>query len=264
VRRFSGVLLASALLVLTGCGGSADPSSAAKPKASKSATPSADDKSAGGASTAKPFEITETTYSTIDDATDTVYIEWTAVIRNPNEDAYGLFPVIRITARDAAGKVIATDDQTLGEFPPGTSLAFSGQLDSKEKPAKVEFTYAKVEWHDTKTRAADYKEFSAKQVSFRKGDFGDLTVTGEITNPFAADLDSMAVTALLRDAAGKLVGGGTDFADSLPASGSLPFELDANFKGKAKVKSVEIMAMPWTTMDSIAWNHLALGEPLEE
>lgn len=259
MQSLSRVLILVAVLLVAGCGqstdGSKDPGSASKSQATE-------DKTTGGAAKAKPFEVTETAYTTSGDPTSTVYVHWIAVIKNPNADAYGIFPVLRVTARDVAGKVLATDDQTLGELPPGMTIAFSSQLDTKEKPAKVEVIYSKVEWHDTKTKVSDYKEFAAKGVAFRKNVYGGLKITGEITNPFPAAIDGMAVTALLRDAAGKLIGGSTTFTEVLPSSGTQPFELDAD-QPKTAVKNVSIMAMPWGTADPIAWNHLAQGQPLD-
>lgn len=222
------------------------------------------DKAAGGAATAKPFEVAETAFTSSGDPTATVYTHWVAVIRNPNANAYGLFPVLRVTARDAAGKVLGTADQTLMELPPGVTIAFSSQLDLKQLPAKVEVLYSKIEWHDTDTRASDYKSFSAKGVTFEKVQFvGGLKIVGELTNPFPTAVDGMAVTALLRDASGRLLGGATTFTQVLPAAGTQPFELNAD-QPKATVKSVQVLAMPWGTTDTVAWNHLALGQPLSK
>jgi len=259
-RLVRGLVLA--LLLVAGCGQSSDAPKKADDPGSSSKSQS-EDKTSGGASKAKPFEVVETAYTTSGDPTQTVYVHWVAVVKNPNPDVYGIFPVLRVTARDAAGKVLATDDQTLGELPPGMTIAFSSQLDTKEKPAKVEVAYSKIEWHDTKTKASEYKAFSAKGVTFRKNDYGGIKIAGDITNPFPAALDGMAVTALLRDATGKLIGGGTTFTEVLPASGTQPFDLDVD-QPKATVKNVSIMAMPWGTADPIAWNHLALGQPLDK
>jgi hypothetical protein len=182
------------------------------------------------------------------------------VIRNPNVDVYGTFPTVSITGRDSAGKVVGTEDQVLDSLPPGGTIAFSSQVSMTEKPADVEIAYKKIDWYDTKTTPDDYPPFAVTDTAFKKQQFGGLVVTGEVTNPYRFAVESLAATALFRDASGKLIGGTTSFLDDLPASASMPLQVE-ELGGSAparKVKSFDVVVTPWA--DPQTWNDLAQGK----
>jgi hypothetical protein len=209
-------------------------------------------------STAKPFTIVESAYNLVPQTVSPgkFYLLWVAVIENPNDAQYGTFPVITVTARDDSGAVLGTADQTLGDFPPGTKIAFAGQIDTTAQPTKVEFTPGKVKWQPTKTKAADYIPFAASNVTLKPDPIYGYVVSGDVANPYAKDGD-LAVTALLRDDSGKLVGGETEFVNGVTAKGSHPFKSDTG-KTSAPATKAEVMAMPWEF--AITWEQLLVAK----
>ena len=77
-------------------------------------------------------------------------------------------------------------------------------------------------------------------------------MNGDLVNPYGKDVTQLAVTALLRDESGKLLGGKTSFVDALPAKGMRPFSLTTG-RVPGSVVQVDIVAIPW---GSTGWNTL--------
>lgn len=195
----------------------------------------------------RQFIIRETAYHASPSSiqSSTVFVIWTAIIENPNPDFYGEFPTITVTARDANGLVVGTTDQVLHELPPGGRVAFSSQLTATKVPTTVEFSASKTRWQRTDTKPSDYPPFTARGVSVVPTDTPSVyTVTGEIVNPYGSEVDQLSVTALFRDASGKLLGGAGTFLNDLPAGGSRPFELNRYYV-PGSVARVEIVATTW-------------------
>lgn len=83
-----------------------------------------------------------------------------------------------------------------------------------------------------------------------------FTVSGDLRNPYSKPVDQLAVTALVRDAAGKLLGGRTTFVDALPASGTVPFSFTTGAVQGTGTK-VDIVAVTWGGSRN-GWDKLAL------
>jgi hypothetical protein len=183
------------------------------------------------------------------------FVKWAAVIENPNEAAYGLFPTVTVTARDENGLVVGTEDQVLRELPPGIRIAWAGQMSVTKPPKTVEITPLKVnEWRSTRTRATDYLTFQTDKVNITPEQYQKnvYKVTGDVSNPYENDIDQLAVVVLLRSEDGKLIGGGTGYVSLLPAKGSRPFSV--NFiSAKEKPQKTEVFAFP---RGSVSWNSI--------
>jgi len=107
-RSTSIAVVAAAALLLTGCTSSADPA----PRVTS--TEPADSAPASSSAQAQPFTVTESAYTTTPSTGEGRFVNWAALLRNPNTTYYGAFPVITVTARDAGGQVIATQQQCQG------------------------------------------------------------------------------------------------------------------------------------------------------
>ena len=201
---------------------------------------------------AVPFRVVESAYAVSNSFGD-VFVKWAAVVENPNSELYGVFPAISVTARDDPGAVIGTQDSVLFELPPGLKMAVTGQLSSTAVPATIEIKPAKIEWKPTRTRADDYKTFGVEKVRMTASGKEYFQVTGDVTNPYDKDLESISVVVLLRDAEGKLVGGDTAYVNGLAAKGSRPFEVKF-IRVKGKPASQEISVYPHGLT---SWNSLA-------
>lgn len=256
VHAVTAVLVAA---VSAACGGGSSGNGTAKTAGSPA--PSASSQSADRGEKPQPFTVSSYAYKAIPQGTDAgaYYVEWAAVIHNPNAASYGTFPTLTITAYDRAGGVLGTDDQVLNALPPEATEAFAGQIDALGgKPARVTVTYSKVGWYPTTTHASDYPPFMVTGARYHNVSYA-ATTTGIVSNPYAHDWDQLALTALYYDAAGKLVGGSTDFLDSLPAHASKPFEVQDMFDLSTQPARVQVMAMPWGGGDPSEWDQVAAG-----
>lgn len=169
------------------------------------------------------------------------YIHYGIIIKN--EGAQGaLFPVIKVTGKDADGAVISSDEQTLMEINPGQELAWGGQAGNGAAPATVEFelSVGSSNWQD-----ADAAEpmFEVSGLSAQDSGYGTVNFVGEVTNLTDADVDQAAVVVLLRDGAGAIVGGYTSFVSNVSAGGTTSF--DVLGYGVPAYDAIEGSAQPW-------------------
>lgn len=169
------------------------------------------------------------------------YVHYGIIIKN--EGAQGaLFPVIKVTGKDADGAVISSDEQTLMEINPGQELAWGGQAGNGTAPATVEFelSVGSSNWQD-----ADAAEpmFEVSGLSAQDSGYGTVNFVGEVTNLTDADRDQAAVVVLLRDEAGTIVGGYTSFVSNVPAGGTTSF--DVLGYGVPAYDAIEGSAQPW-------------------
>lgn len=169
------------------------------------------------------------------------YVHYGIIIKN--EGAQGaLFPVIKVTGKDADGAVISSDEQTLMEINPGQELAWGGQAGNGTAPATVEFelSVGSSNWQD-----ADATEpmFEVSGLSAQDSGYGTVNFVGEVTNLTDADRDQAAVVVLLRDEAGAIVGGYTSFVSNVPAGGTTSF--DVLGYGVPAYDAIEGSAQPW-------------------
>ncbi|MGE5596766.1 MAG: FxLYD domain-containing protein [Hyphomicrobiales bacterium] len=196
---------------------------------------------------AKPLVVTKSEWWIAGESDDTTYVWWFAEIENPNDDLLGEFASVSATARGADGKVLATSDQTFWAIAPGGTVHFATQLTvTGGQPATVEIEPLEADWRESKAGPSSFPEFTTTGVTSRADSFGYYRVTGEIVNPYAAAVDSVAVTAILRDASGKAIGGGTTYVDTLPAGGRRPFDLGTISKPNGTVATVDVYVTPWS------------------
>lgn len=209
---------------------------------------------------AQQFLITESAYF-FDPAPydpnkpDQVYIQWAAVISNPNSDFFGTFPTIHITARDEHGDSVGRKYQILHQLPPGQTIAFSGQFTAVRRPVEVEIAPDRVQWSPVETVPSDYVPFEAQKIALKSTGLYGYVITGEILNPYKKDAGQLSVTALFRDDDGKLLGGGQTFVMSVPANEPRPFRIEA-FTVPENVTKVEVVASPWGNTN---WQELAVS-----
>ncbi len=182
------------------------------------------------------------------------FVEYVVELKNPNSTYHGSFPEYDITAYGPHHRVQGTDQQTLGEFPPGATLYWADQIEARQPVTSVKITYSGIDWSRTVTTPADYPPFPASGVHYSGG--YDPTITGVIKNPYPRAFGEIAVTAAFYMGE-SLVGGGTDFVDHLPANSSKPFSLSLLSKPPPNWQSIVVTAVPWGSAPN-AWNQAAL------
>ncbi len=171
-------------------------------------------------------------------------VTWAGVLGNANRWHFGENAVALISARDAAGKEVVRMEQPLDAIPPGGSLSFTGEAVSKVKPERVKIEYRPASWRPVARIPSAFRPFPVSDVATEKLEAGSYLVTGYISDPFRKAASSLVVTALLRDDAGTLLGGGTTFVDDVRAERDRRFVITANGI-KGKVADTDVSVRTW-------------------
>ncbi|MEG0376194.1 MAG: FxLYD domain-containing protein [Raoultibacter sp.] len=172
------------------------------------------------------------------------YIHYGVILENKG-DQTAQFPVVAITGKDAAGTVVSSDEQTLMTILPGQTISWGGQAGKGTAPETVDFsvTVSEHNWvaSDSDTNA---EMFKIDATSAQDSGIGTLNFVGEITNLTDADLNSVAVNVILRDATGNIVAGYTSFVNNLTAGSTASF--DVLGYGVPAYETFEVTAQPWS------------------
>lgn len=175
------------------------------------------------------------------------YIYYGMGLRNDSADKVVLYPFVTITGRDAKGGVLFVHEQAISSLAPGQTLYFGGLAGNGNVPATVEFAVIEPEDWALETWTGEGISFSVDNVSTVKDSLWGLSFTGEVSLESGSYADegmgSIAVTAILRDAAGEIVYGETDFADRPTSARSVAFEVPC--MGAPDYESVDIYVQPW-------------------
>ncbi|MBR1696246.1 MAG: FxLYD domain-containing protein, partial [Selenomonas sp.] len=165
--------------------------------------------------------------------------------QNPegNSTAYE-YTKILVTAYDANGTVLATDDQTMNTIQPREKQFFGTVMDSHgQAPAKVDFA---IESGTPKAPAQDAlksSDFQIEGVTERNGEFGTITYTGTVKNNGAKAADSVGVAVALKSD-GKLVLVENTYVDNLAVGQQKAFEINVYSEAPTH-NSYEIIAYNW-------------------
>lgn len=144
-------------------------------------------------------------------------------VYNPNKDIVVEFPTIRITARDANGALLGTEDQTLSAIYPEQDFVHGFQaFEVEEIPETVEFEALKPEEYNLSKASAkdEYKPLETVNVAVRSN-----KIVGEVHNPNNRNFDNSVVTVICKNEAGEVIGIETTFVDDVKAGGNTPFEI---------------------------------------
>lgn len=238
-RSLLGATLAVLLLAAVGCTSPATPNGAApvaRPGTSATAP----------ATPPSPLEVVESGYRVTGQGNYSV--EYGIVLKNPNATVGAVSPTVRITMRDSAGSVVATEDVVLNRIMPGATLAWGGEgVDAHlKRPKTVEFEALDpgANWKTAgQMQALGFKPLVVSGLKATEGDIM-TSYAGEVGNPNGATFTRFSVTVLVRDKAGKIIRGvSSDFADAVPANGSAPFRMD--IAGLGDYATLEASAQPW-------------------
>jgi hypothetical protein len=150
---------------------------------------------------------------------------YAVVIDNPNADAVFDYEDLTVTALDASGVELQTNDEYLTIMPGTTAL--TGYF---ETIGGAQISELEVDLPDAETGyivdPADLGALTVGDVS-ASSDGSTTTVTGTVTSTFVDDSEYVFISVLARDASGAIVSVATGMADSVPAGESAAF--DASF-----------------------------------
>jgi hypothetical protein len=155
------------------------------------------------------------------------------VVENPDvEQAMdGAQYNIGVYAED--GSVLNVETGYFGLILPGTKVVRGSTifLDSDgPAPVRVEMQILP----GSLTDAEDKLAFTTEGGTYVPGQFG-AKATGIILNPYADTAENVQVSVLLRDTAGKIIGGGSSFSDAIPGNGKAAIEVSVIANGEVAV-----------------------------
>ena len=168
-----------------------------------------------------PLDIAESGYTMIEGG----FLYCSVKVHNPNTDLAILYPTVRITARDAGGALLGTQDQTLSTIYPQQDFWYSGQLlQVDEAPSSVEFTIVQPDDYNI-VSASTLEQSTFTPLLVESVAMHSERLVGEVVNKNDFDLDMIVVAAVFRNEDGDIIGGECTFVDKLPSSGSVPFDM---------------------------------------
>lgn len=167
------------------------------------------------------------------------YLHYYMKIHNKSTDIVYSTPTIRVTARDANGILLDTEEHTLSVIYPGCDfvvgdLAF--QVD--EIPTTVDFEMVPPDKWDLEKMTGEYVPFEIRNTALRED-----KIVGEVFNLNNKDYRMVYVVAICRDANGNFCATEIDFPDNLSAHGSVPFSI--NVGRDNNIASYEVYAYEW-------------------
>lgn len=172
---------------------------------------------------------------------DKEWVYYYVVLHNPNEKIAVEYPTVRITARDAGGVLLGTEDQTMSIIYPGQDFVFGSQAFSvDEMPDKVEFEMLAAEEYNLQNVSVldEYQPLEVVNAGIKSE-----KLLGEIKNPNDYDIDSAGVVALCKNAAGEIIAIETTYVDQVKAGSTTPFSTSVYID--EDVESIECFANQW-------------------
>lgn len=190
----------------------------------------------------QPLELVESGWAVIK-SIDEYYVQYAIVVKNPNTDLAVEFPTVRLTAKDANGGILGTEDIVGHSILPGETWAYAFQGPSCDaEPAAVEFDLTQPD--DSEWVSPSRLDFSGEPLIILNPKKGSDKITGEISNTNDYDISSAAVTVIFRDADGKISYGETTFVDDVLAGKTTPFELSIWGAEEFMTDTFEVYAYP--------------------
>ena len=179
------------------------------------------------------------------------YVHAVVGLQNTIENMAVDMPIIRVTGYDDAGVQTFTEEQgAMVSLPGQVSYIYVQSGTEAGKTARVEV--ALEAGATTKERRVTTPiSLDVTGISAKADAFGGLTITGSVSlggdgswGESAPLFNSVMLTSVLRDDAGRIVGGATDFLTTVPAAGeSAPFSITDY--GAPDYATVEVHAQPW-------------------
>lgn len=203
-------------LTLTGCAQKTEPIEQGDP-------PSAE--SQKNTNELKDLEITESGFY----VDEFGYAHYAAIVANENMDRGAQMVNVKVTSKDADGKILGSSDAYLTALFANGKTAVCGSTIDGKSPASVEFQVVPASnmWQDGTTQQAEFdKAFFVQNVNETVDDFGYTTVAGEIENTGTGGFSGTTVNAVFRAADGTIVGGAMTSISSVPAGTTVPFSID--------------------------------------
>ena len=118
-------------------------------------------------------------------ASDQGYVHYAVGLRN-NSDVAVSSPSFTITGRDASGRVVFSEEQTLLVLEPGETVYWGSQAGNGTKPATVDFDPIKPQSFQLK-EGAKASRFSVSGTNATTDSIGNTNFTGDLTTVSSGD-----------------------------------------------------------------------------
>lgn len=175
------------------------------------------------------------------------YVHYTFVLSNAEDGLKVEFPTVKIIGRDASGGILFSHEQVLNVIEPGQTVRFGSQAGNGTPPDSVEFVIARPEDYAVSKNVEEPPVLEVGNVSAVPDGFGGLDFTGEVAylkGPWpVTSMNQIAVTIILRNGAGEIVYGTTDYTDRPAEGASSTFHVMAG--EVPEYATVEAYAQPW-------------------
>lgn len=179
---------------------------------------------------------------------NTAYVDFCGMIYNPNETLIATFPKVLVTVKNGDGTILATDSQTGSLVMPGDTITLCGMFSLPTANITDDTAiYYDVDWSDLKTSTSLYSsaktsDFIIANVSEQSSSRNNL-ITGEITNNYSEDVDSVNLSVILRKD-GKIVYIDNTFVDNLKVGKPKAFQI-SSYHDWPEHDTIDISAMVW-------------------
>ena len=184
------------------------------------------------------LEVTESGWSTDSSG----YVHYALALRNSSDVAIE-FPTVRIVGKAQDGTVLFSDEKPLMVIGAQQTVLFGSQAGNGQVPATVEFETLDPRDYYIGSRS-NIPEYAVSGVSESHDRFGGTTFTGMVEMTAGqADDDMVAVSVVLRDDAGSMVGGYSGFVTCGKVGQKAAFEVQA--QNAPEHASFEVFAQQW-------------------
>lgn len=238
------ICLLFSVLTLSGCSKNAEKEEPAVTKITENSTTVDVKEETSSVEAKKEIELLNSGYSALQNDGSTTILYAVEIVNNNAEYAIS-FPKILITAKDADGKILKTEEVTLMGIAAGDKYTYGNTVSYEgNAPASVDISVGNGDDDYVTQEGSEFiksNELSVSNVSENSGTF--KIFTGELTNSSSKDLDNIAITVIYKSG-DKIIGGETSYADNIKAGETKPFEIStySNFTG---YDSYVISAIQW-------------------
>lgn len=158
------------------------------------------------------------------------YWTYAVILENLNDHFAARNISVDLTFRDDAGTVLANTKTFVGYISPLQRAAIASQvIEIGGTPTKLEVraTPSNDNWNPPETSQNSrvdtlYKISNLAEIA--EG-YNSRSYTGEVENSGTEMLDMISVAIVMRDSAGRIVGGASTFVDNIPAKGKAAFQI---------------------------------------
>lgn len=203
----------------------------------------------GGAESAdttslKEVELMDSGYS-IGQSNGRTTVFYAVEISNPNQEYAIMFPKIAITAKDAEGKILKTEEMVLSGIAAGDDYIY-GNFISYEgvAPETVDIAAGNSDNDyvaQSSSSVVASSDLLISNISDNPGMF--KTFTGEVTNNSGEDISTVAITVIYKSG-DRIIGGETSYVDDLKSGETKPFEV-SSYSDLKDYDSYEIYGLQW-------------------